>query len=95
MVGFKYVTAQSETGVCLMEVLFQSFDLCGSFGNLHACKRSLIHVRVFLELRKNYGSEERKAHLLFNALWIPDIFRFIWLHPSPLAPHSLLQVQSH
>jgi ribonucleotide reductase alpha subunit len=29
---------------------------------------------VFLELRKNHGSEEHRARDLFYALWIPDIF---------------------
>jgi hypothetical protein len=30
--------------------------------------------QVFLELRKNHGSEEHRARDLFYALWIPDIF---------------------
>jgi ribonucleoside-diphosphate reductase alpha chain len=29
---------------------------------------------VFLELRKNHGSEEHRARDLFYALWIPDMF---------------------
>ena len=31
-------------------------------------------VEVFLELRKNHGSEEHRARDLFYALWIPDMF---------------------
>ena len=36
--------------------------------------RTLIATQVFLELRKNHGSEEHRARDLFYALWIPDIF---------------------
>jgi ribonucleotide reductase alpha subunit len=31
-------------------------------------------MQVFLELRKNHGSEEHRARDLFYALWIPDMF---------------------
>ncbi len=34
----------------------------------------LIALQVFLELRKNHGSEEHRARDLFYALWIPDLF---------------------
>ena len=36
--------------------------------------RTHTHAQVFLELRKNHGSEEHRARDLFYALWIPDIF---------------------
>lgn len=31
-------------------------------------------VRVFLDMKKNHGSEELRARDLFYALWIPDLF---------------------
>ena len=34
----------------------------------------LTALQVFLELRKNHGSEEHRARDLFYALWIPDLF---------------------
>jgi len=33
-----------------------------------------IDVREFIELKKNSGEERRRAHDLFPALWINDLF---------------------
>ncbi len=33
-----------------------------------------LDVEAFLELRKNTGDERRRAHDIFTALWLPDLF---------------------